>query len=383
MALGAGLMFVFDAARGRRRRAIVRDKARHAGHTLEEAVEKGSRDLGNRLRGWFSEARARLHSEAAPDQVIRERVRARIGRVVSSANAIVTEVQNGRVILSGPILTREAGDLLATVLQTPGVTAVEDDLEKHESAASVPALQGGRHPSGRRFEPLPSTWSPAARLALGVSGGCVAALGLVRRGGPGAALALVGAGLVARAAAGRPLPQLLGLGLGRRAVDIQKTITIRAPLEEVFAFWADFRNFPRFMSHVRDVQVSDDNRRSRWVVDGPAALSVSWDAEMVEFEPNQLLAWRSVAGAQVANAGIVRFERTPDGGTRLQIRMSYNPPAGAIGHAVATILGRSPKREIDDDLLRFKSLIEAGKATGRERQIERDALRRPEGPQLH
>jgi uncharacterized membrane protein len=88
-----------------------------------------------------------------------------------------------------------------------------------------------------------------------------------------------------------------------------------------------------------------------------------WDAEITERVPDEVLAWRSVPGAVIANAGIVRFERCPDGSTRLDLRMSYNPPAGAVGHAVASIFGADPKHALDDDMVRFQSLLERGKTT--------------------
>jgi uncharacterized membrane protein len=92
---------------------------------------------------------------------------------------------------------------------------------------------------------------------------------------------------------------------------------------------------------------------------------VQWDAELIELQPNELVAWRSARGAAVENAGRVRFTRNEQGGTRVEVQLSYHPPGGRLGHLLATLLGAGPKKLMDDDLVRLKSLIELGKATGR------------------
>jgi uncharacterized membrane protein len=97
------------------------------------------------------------------------------------------------------------------------------------------------------------------------------------------------------------------------------------------------------------------------VAAGPGGISIHWDAEITEYQQNTLLGWRSVPGSVVKTAGTVRFNRDPEGGTRVTIRMSYSPPAGVLGHAVAYLFGADPKSEIDDDMVRLKSLLEVGK----------------------
>ena len=96
------------------------------------------------------------------------------------------------------------------------------------------------------------------------------------------------------------------------------------------------------------------------LVDGPAGVPVEWDAVITKQVPEQVLAWKSVPGSAIAQAGIIRFDSNTDGSTRVDIRFSYNPPAGAIGHAVAALFGADPKREMDEDLVRMKTLIEGG-----------------------
>jgi uncharacterized membrane protein len=220
---------------------------------------------------------------------------------------------------------------------------------------------------------LQDNWAPGPRLLVGLASALAIARGLKRRGLAGDALALAGATALARAASNLPLKRLFGVGAGRRAVDFQKTLHVHRPVEEVFEWFADFRNFPRFMSHVRDVRNTAPGRW-HWVVEGPAGVAFQWDGEVVAHDPNRTIAWRTLPGAEIENAGVVQFEPDGDGCTRMTVRLSYNPPAGALGHAIAHLFGRDPKREMDDDLLRFKSLLEAGKATGRGEQVKRDDL---------
>jgi uncharacterized membrane protein len=100
---------------------------------------------------------------------------------------------------------------------------------------------------------------------------------------------------------------------------------------------------------------------SHWTVDGPAGTTVEWNAYLTDWEPNRLIAWRSFPGATVANEGKVRFQENPDGGTRVDVHLCYTPPAGALGQTVARLFGTDAKTEMDDDLLRMKTLIEQGR----------------------
>lgn len=129
-------------------------------------------------------------------------------------------------------------------------------------------------------------------------------------------------------------------------------------IEAVFEVLSRYENFPSFMRNVRNVQRGPEGR-SHWVVAGPAGVSVEWDAETTAYEPNELLAWRTVANTAVTHAGLIRFERARDG-TRLHIELSYTPPAGALGHVVAKLFGADPKTELDEDLIRLKTFVETG-----------------------
>jgi hypothetical protein len=112
-------------------------------------------------------------------------------------------------------------------------------------------------------------------------------------------------------------------------------------------------------------------------VAGPAGIPVEWDAVITALVPNQLLAWKTVPGEAVRHAGVVVFDEDPQGGTRVHLRMTYKPPAGVIGHAVASLLGADPKQALDDDLVRFKSIIETGKTTAHGEEVVAVELTEP------
>ena len=133
----------------------------------------------------------------------------------------------------------------------------------------------------------------------------------------------------------------------------------RAP-EEVYQFWRNFQNLPRFMRHLESVEDLGDGR-SHWKVKGPAGMKVEWDATIVADVPNEVITWRSLENSDVDNAGAVRFERAPGGrGTIVKVNLEYNPIAGALGAAVAKLFGEEPEQQLDDDLRRFKQVMEVG-----------------------
>lgn len=105
------------------------------------------------------------------------------------------------------------------------------------------------------------------------------------------------------------------------------------------------------------------------MVDGSLGTPLEWEAVVTRWEPERLVGWKTVAGSRVEHAGVVRFDPNQRGGTRITLRMSYNPPAGALGHAVASFFGADPKRQMDEDLLRLKSRLETGKTIGRDERV--------------
>lgn len=136
-------------------------------------------------------------------------------------------------------------------------------------------------------------------------------------------------------------------------------IVNRAP-EEVYQFWRRLENLPRFMRHLESVEDLGGGR-SHWVAKGPAGMHVEWDATIVADDPGKVITWRSLEDADVDNAGAVRFEAAPGGrGTIVRVNLEYSPMGGAIGAAVAKLFGEEPGQQIDDDLRRFKQVLEVG-----------------------
>ncbi len=367
-AAGAGLMFFFDPLHGRRRRSSLRDQALSMVRTRELEARRAGRDLRHRAHGLVAEAKGALLRHEVPDEILIERVRERLGRSTSHPHAIAVEVKNGHVRLTGHVLADEVDRLIDRLSAVRGVRSVEPALQRHESAEGVATMQDAPPgaPSGN--------WPPAARL-LGALGGAAAIFGGRRRGGlAGLSLRALGATLIARALSNHDVLQFVD---GNRcAIDLQKTIHIRAPVDEVYAWFSDLRNFPRFMSHVRDL-TTDGESRSHWIVDGPAGTTLEWDAETHVDQPGRRIGWRSLPGGDIDHRGQVDFEPAEEGGTRLHVRLSYHPPAGRLGHAIASLFKKDPKRALDDDLLRFKSLIEEGKATAHGAQVRRGELHEP------
>jgi uncharacterized membrane protein len=239
-------------------------------------------------------------------------------------------------------------------------------------------LQGGAGRWEPEFELLQENWAPSIRLLAVLGGGTLAVASLMRGGLIGLMGSLLGLGLAARGIVNAPFRRLVGLTGGRRTVDLHKTINVNAPVEEVFRFWENYENFPRFMPHVREVK-DRGHGQSHWVVEGPAGIPIEWDATLVKVVPNQLLAWKSLPGSAVGHAGVVHF-MPRDGGTQVDIQMVYHPPAGVMGHAAASLLGSNPKQAMDQDLVRFKSLLEQGKTTAEGEMVTRERLK-PKQPE--
>lgn len=216
------------------------------------------------------------------------------------------------------------------------------------------------------------------RMVSAVLGGGLLITGLPKRSWTGAGLSAIGAALLHRGLSGYcALFDAMGLRtneegrstnlLGRRkvetarAVKIRRMIEINRPANELYRFWRSFDNLPRVMSHVESVEVLND-RMSHWKVKTlPGAPTVEWDAEIINDVENERIGWRSLADADVDNAGSVEFEPTGDGRrTRVTVTLQYAPPAGRLGAAVAQLLGEDPDSKIAQDLQRFKESMEAG-----------------------
>jgi uncharacterized membrane protein len=145
-----------------------------------------------------------------------------------------------------------------------------------------------------------------------------------------------------------------------RGIKVKTSITIGRPIGEVYGFWRNFENLPRFMSHLQSVQVLD-GRRSHWTAVGPGNMRLEWDAETVEDRTEELISWRSLPGGQVDTAGYVQFRQAPGGrGTEVMVEMRYDPPGGVVGASIAKLFGESGQEVVNRDLQAFKNVLETG-----------------------
>jgi uncharacterized membrane protein len=153
-------------------------------------------------------------------------------------------------------------------------------------------------------------------------------------------------------------------------IHVVKTITIGRPPSEVYAFWRNLENLPRFMAHLESVTVQDGT--STWRAKGPAGTTVEWQAEVVMDHPNEAIGWRSVEGTRVPNRGVVRFEPAPGNrGTQLRVELKYEPPGGALGSAFAKLFGEEPAQQIAGDLRRLKQVLETGEVLHSDASVHR------------
>lgn len=212
------------------------------------------------------------------------------------------------------------------------------------------------------------------RVISAVGGGALAVYGLTRGSLSGLVLGLVGGALVYRGVTGHcNTYSALGVSTARegarggqvsvpgdKGIKVEKNVIIDRPAAELYRYWRDFENLPKFMDHLESVTVQND-KRSHWVAKAPAGTTVEWDAEIINEKENELIAWRSLEGADVDNAGSVRFEEATGGrGTVVKVSIEYNPPAGIIGSLVAKLFGEEPNQQVADDLRRFKQVMETG-----------------------
>jgi len=232
-------------------------------------------------------------------------------------------------------------------------------------------FRSGDRPARHAFDGARRINVGGSERAISVlAGGGIALHGLRRGNLSGLLLAGIGAALTYRGFTGHcDVYQALGMSsVGHKkqtaipsgqGVKIEESVTILKSPEELFSFWRRLENLPRVMRNLVSVHELDGNR-SHWVAWGLAG-DVEWDAEIINERPNELIAWRSVDGSEVATAGSVHFQPAPgDRGTEVKVVLSYNPPAGQVGAGIAWLAGRDPHTQIREDLRTFKRLMETG-----------------------
>ncbi|MBW4672040.1 MAG: SRPBCC family protein [Cyanomargarita calcarea GSE-NOS-MK-12-04C] len=223
--------------------------------------------------------------------------------------------------------------------------------------------------SGESLSKNQAEASDTERWASLIGGGAMVLMGLKQGSLRGALTALAGGGLLYQGVTKQSTIQKAQEAIGiNQAIKVEKTVTINKPADELYRFWHDFENFPKFMKHLKNVKVSD-NKRSHWIANAPLGSSVEWDADILEDRENEFISWASVEGADVDNSGFVRFSKAPgDRGTEVKVVLEYNPPGGVLASAIAKLFGEEPEQQIGDDLRRFKMLMEAGEIATTEGQ---------------
>lgn len=236
------------------------------------------------------------------------------------------------------------------------------------------------------------------RAASALIGGAIVAAGLRRRDPIGALLAIGGGALMARGASGRcPAYAAIGRDTAHRiqpdmplkqhgpnavldaseSVRVEHSIVVDRPVEQLYDYWRNLENLPLIMRHIVEVRdVGSGN--STWVARGPAGTRIRWRARIINEIPNELLAWKSLAGADIPNAGSVRFTPGPEG-TSVRVILEYDPPGGRLGAMIAGIFGGDPDRQVQEDLMSFRRALEAElPARLRERELSVPTAAEPE-----
>jgi uncharacterized membrane protein len=195
-----------------------------------------------------------------------------------------------------------------------------------------------------------------------VGGALLLGWGLSRRSWPGVLTAGAGGGAIyfgirhGMARHGSRVPD------GERSIRVEKVITLARPIDDVYVVWSDLTSLPRILSHLRSVSDIGDGK-THWIANAPLGQSVEWDAETMIDQKNRVISWRSIGDATVPNVGSVRFQEAPgDRGTEVRVRIEYQPPLGSLGATFAKLFGEEPGMQVEDDLRRFKALLETGEA---------------------
>jgi uncharacterized membrane protein len=146
--------------------------------------------------------------------------------------------------------------------------------------------------------------------------------------------------------------------VGDVGMNAKKSIVIQKSPEELYQFWRNFENLPVIMNHLQAVHVLDD-KRSHWVAKAPMDQTVEWDAQIIDEKENQSIVWKSMEGADVDSTGSVTFTSANGSGTEVKVTLKYNPPAGVVGAAVATLFGENPQQQLEEDMKQFKVMMES------------------------
>ncbi len=381
-AVGALVMYMLDPQYGAARRAESRQKLRDIGRQTGDAFDKVVRDISSGMGPTIASAGERTGSTVA--SVAREAGRTLQGIAERETGAAAADAASGAADVSVPGQEGDGMQSRAGGTQENRFARSDRDGRSDGRSAGNGAGSGSHSRSDSRSDygfasgsrsgyagdgmassgmgsyglagPRPVSGMRSAALA---GGGLLGLFGLLAPRTMVSTIAgLAGIALLARASSRQPLHTMLGAGSHARPVEIERTIRIDASPEQVYDQFADYENFPRFMSNV--VHVTDLGQgRSHWIVKGPGGTEFAWTAALTEHDRPHRLAWRSEPGAEVEQTGTISLEPFRSG-TRVTVHITYRPPAGKVGKAIARLLGSDPARELEEDLQRMKMLIVRG-----------------------
>jgi uncharacterized membrane protein len=371
-AAGALLMYMLDPDRGSARRAQSAAAVRNAGSRTTSAISNVWHGASERIGAATDDAMEAVRPDGGIGSAISRMGRAAgdmADEAISKAKGAMSRASSTASDLADQAQDRDTYSSTRGAVSGAVSRAADSVSEFYDDTRKSAGRLGKRMVEEVRGD-SEGAWNPGMRNTALVGGALLALMGVMRRSPVSAVLGLAGAALLARGAATQPLRSLVnrgaaGLGMAKglslgmdQTIDFEKTVHIDASPADVYEQFANYENFPRFMSHVAEVR-DLGRRRSHWIVKGPGGSRFEWNSVLTEQSRPNRLAWRSEPGAEIPNSGSIQFERHR-GGTLVTVRMSYTPPAGALGHAFALLLGSDPKSKMDDDLARMKSLIERG-----------------------
>jgi uncharacterized membrane protein len=305
------------------------DPARSNGGQQNTGTAGGEERLAKAL-GWFSLGLG-LAQIAAPESVARWiGVREDDDNIAMLRTVGLREIASGFGILTRPrptgwLWSRVAGDVMDLALLSSALNA--SGVEKERVSAATAAVVG--------ITALDLLASERVSRISGASGGGNTMAG----------------------------------GIAPGVHPVTRSLTVNRPADELYRFWRNYSNLPQFMHFIESVEMRD-NRQSHWRAKGPAGTTAEWNAETVEDRPNELIAWRSLAGSQVQTSGVVRFQPAPAGqGAVVRVEMQFTPPGGPAGAAFAKLFGGAFDQMVLEDLRRFKQLMETGEIPRAEAQL--------------
>jgi len=348
LAAGAGAMYFFDAAQGKRRRKLVADQFNHMVHDCMQSLDVSWRDLKNRTQGTMAHARGLMASDDASDDTIVQRVRSTIGHYVTHPRLIEVGCTGGHVVLRGPVPRSEIFGLLRAASSVHGVRTVADELMIADHLGN--GAQGGTAPLS-----LAGNASPGAKLVMGsvgavLLGNCLTAR---RRTLSDVLLGTLGFGLLARSLA----PASFGDVSGWQRVQFHKTLLIHAPMEKVFSFITTPANWPTISKRIRNLDVRSQDEFAKDIA--LPGMNLHCSERVTCRKENECFMTESLPDSMLSFEKQLHFERQGDN-TRVHLKFSYRPPGGIIGHAAGAIFGIDAKSFFDDFLMRAKSYLETG-----------------------